>query len=416
MYYCTGHVSVAATRRMPEKEGETHDGGAVAPTCMRMAPLGCLGALALLWFTLTTTSHRLKTRDDKTVHRTNNDDVPSSCCSHEAVCPCRVPSGAVEKLISNSATAEWTNLSVPALPATKKNAACAVFTVTRDEGFFLPHWLDYYGRHFDPEDIWILDHVSTDGSTDALYDRSIPAQAQKARIKLLTGDTHFSPHFFLKGTVENFQKRLLQSGYACVVFSEIDEMLVRRPLVLFLPPAQCKYDVTQWTASVKMCHCQVPDPEVYAGGLREYLHGFVADKNRLFVRTDGRELIELDDDPKPLDWNAPILAQRNWWAISELYSKPLISKVPLSYDPGFHLAKPLAPHQDEIIPLDRSIKLVHTKARGCAVFTRLPSGRRHIYSRQPVKKKVCAISPSRRPRTALCASAANAANTTPPRA
>ena len=33
------------------------------------------------------------------------------------------------------------------------------------------------------------------------------------------------------------------------------------------------------------------------------------------MRTDGRELIELDDDPKPLDWNAPILAQRNWWVM-----------------------------------------------------------------------------------------------------
>jgi len=45
------------------------------------------------------------------------------------------------------------------------------------------------------------------------------AQAPKARIKLLTGDTHFSPHFFLKGTVESFQQRLLQAGYACVVFT-----------------------------------------------------------------------------------------------------------------------------------------------------------------------------------------------------
>jgi len=55
--------------------------------------------------------------------------------------------------------AAWTNLSdVPALPAKKKNAGtCAVFTVTRDEGFFLPHWLDYYGRHFDAEDIWASD-------------------------------------------------------------------------------------------------------------------------------------------------------------------------------------------------------------------------------------------------------------------
>ena len=32
---------------------------------------------------------------------------------------------------------------------------------------------------------------------------------------------------------------------------------VRRPLVLFLPPAQCNHGLTQWAAGVKMCDCQV---------------------------------------------------------------------------------------------------------------------------------------------------------------
>ena len=37
--------------------------------------------------------------------------------------------------------------------------------------------------------------------------------------------------------------------------------------------------------------------------------------------------------------------------------------MPLSYHPGFHLAEILPPHQGEgPIPLDRSIKMVHTKA------------------------------------------------------
>ena len=39
---------------------------------------------------------------------------------------------------------------------------------------------------------------------------------------------------------------------------------------------------------------------------------------------------------KPLNWNESILAQRSYFAWDRVYNKPLLTKVPLAYRPGFH--------------------------------------------------------------------------------
>ena len=42
----------------------------------------------------------------------------------------------------------------------------AVLTMVYNESVFLPIWLRYYSRFFAPEDIYVLDHQSDDGSTN----------------------------------------------------------------------------------------------------------------------------------------------------------------------------------------------------------------------------------------------------------
>jgi hypothetical protein len=37
-----------------------------------------------------------------------------------------------------------------------------------------------------------------------------------------------------------------------------------------------------------------------------------------------------------MEWNKSILSQRKYWASMGKYSKPLLTKVPLRYRPGFH--------------------------------------------------------------------------------
>ena len=50
----------------------------------------------------------------------------------------------------------------PGMGAEKRRA---VLTIVQNEAVFLPIWLRYYSRFFAPDDIYVLDHESTDGST-----------------------------------------------------------------------------------------------------------------------------------------------------------------------------------------------------------------------------------------------------------
>ena len=55
----------------------------------------------------------------------------------------------------------------------------AVLTIVHDEPVFLPIWLRYYSRFFAPEDIYVLDHETSDGSTDRRRLRPHPGRARR---------------------------------------------------------------------------------------------------------------------------------------------------------------------------------------------------------------------------------------------
>ncbi len=95
----------------------------------------------------------------------------------------------------------------------------AVFTIVQNEAGFLPLWLSYYGNHFDAEDVYVLDHDSTDGSTEGLDGRCcvIPVHRDKS-----------FDHVWMKSTVEAFQAFLLKA-YDTVLFAEVDEFVVADP-------------------------------------------------------------------------------------------------------------------------------------------------------------------------------------------
>lgn len=95
----------------------------------------------------------------------------------------------------------------------------AAFTIVQNEPVFLPLWLAHYRRYFDPDDIYVLDHDSTDGSTSGL-----------------TGTCNVLPvhrsasfdHDWLRSTAEQFQSFLLAS-YETVLYAEADEFIVAEP-------------------------------------------------------------------------------------------------------------------------------------------------------------------------------------------
>lgn len=74
------------------------------------------------------------------------------------------------------------------------------------------------------------------------------------------------------------------------------------------------------------------------------LYRFAEDpKAPLHTRVTGVELGHIsygnskpESKEPPLDWNKSILAQRSFYALDRVYNKPLLSKLPMAYRPGFH--------------------------------------------------------------------------------
>lgn len=165
----------------------------------------------------------------------------------------------------------------------------AAFTIVHNEPVMLPLWLDYYARHFDADDLYVLDHDSTDGSTADLDGRChvVPVHRKAA-----------FDHHWLKLTVEQFQAFLLRS-YDAVLFAEVDEFVLA-------------------------------DPRRYAG-----LGAYIAELTRPAARCAGFNVVHQPDEP-PLRFDPPLLAQRRYWHASLLYSKRLLSRIPLRWSDGFH--------------------------------------------------------------------------------
>ena len=184
----------------------------------------------------------------------------------------------------------------------------AAFTIVQNEPVFLPLWLRFYGRYFDAADLYVLDHDSSDGSTDGLGTRCNLVRVHR---------DHSFDHAWLNGTVTAFHAFLLRS-YEHVLFAESDEIVVA-------------------------------DPALFRG-LDDYIDQF---RDRV-ARCTGFEVVHYPDEESALRFDQPVLAQRRYWHASRSYCKPLLSAVPLSWSLGFHEA----PGFPELRP-DPNLFLVH---------------------------------------------------------
>lgn len=165
---------------------------------------------------------------------------------------------------------------------------CAVFTIVKNEKYFLPIWLKHYKRFFDNQDIFVLDHQSNDGSTEDLDVNVVP----------VNNDVAFD-HQWLVEVVQAFQRRLLQD-YDCVLFAESDEIL---------------YSTEH--------------------NLDEMISKFMAEDNDYIICT-GFEITQNIGNEPELKKDSSIIENRNFWYANSQYNKPLLTKVPLQYAWGFH--------------------------------------------------------------------------------
>ena len=162
----------------------------------------------------------------------------------------------------------------------------AVVTIVHNEPVFLPIWLGYYSRFFAPEDIYVLDNDSTDGSTDGDGFVRIPVHHDSV------------DHTWMVETVQGLQHELIDR-YDVVLVTDVDEIVSPTP---------------EW------------------GTLTDYIDEF----DEWFVNCIGYELLHLADREPPYDPSRPILDQRGYWFANGGYNKPALASGPMEWVPGFH--------------------------------------------------------------------------------
>jgi hypothetical protein len=155
-----------------------------------------------------------------------------------------------------------------------------------NEALFLPIWLRYYSQFVDAQDLHVLDHGSTDGSTDG------------DGFVRWTVDNPVTDLVWMRDVVQG-QQRALLDAYDLVLCTDVDEIVA-------------------------------PDPEY--GDLGRYLREFTGD----FVTCCGREVLHDPSVEPPLDPARPVLEQRRWWFPNPAYGKPLLARVPMEWTVGFH--------------------------------------------------------------------------------
>jgi hypothetical protein len=179
----------------------------------------------------------------------------------------------------------------------------AALTIVRNEPVFLPIWLGYYSRFFEPDDIYVLDHSSRDGSTAAEGFVRIP----------VSHDT--VDHTWMVRTVEEHQHELIER-YDAVLVTDVDEIVAPRPEL---------------------------------GSLGDYIDRL----DEGFVNCIGYELLHLVDREPGFDPANKVLDQRGYWFANNIYDKPAIATEPMRWTPGFHRT------QDLQVRLDPDLYLIH---------------------------------------------------------
>jgi hypothetical protein len=163
----------------------------------------------------------------------------------------------------------------------------AVITIVHNEPVFLPIWLGYYSRFFAPEDTYVLDNDTTDGSTDRNGFVRIPVEHD------------FVDHTWMVKAVEAQQHRLIEEGYDAVLVTDVDEIVTPTP---------------GW------------------GTLGDYIDEF----SEWYVNCIGYEILHLADREAAYSPSRPILDQRGYWYAHGAYNKPALGTGSMSWVPGFH--------------------------------------------------------------------------------
>jgi hypothetical protein len=188
----------------------------------------------------------------------------------------------------------------------------AAVTTVYNERHFLPMWIAHYGAALGRENLYVVDDGSTDGSTDRLGTVNVARRAKLDKDEERRANMMSDLHGQLLGR------------YEAVLFADVDELLL-------------------------------VDPRT---GLD--LAGFIAGHVTDYVTTFGLNVVFDPTREQPLDSGVPLFAQRNLVQFDRAYCKPLVSRVPIRWKPGFHRSNVPPKHQ-------RELYLIHLRAADRAI-------------------------------------------------
>jgi len=230
---------------------------------------------------------------------------------------------------------------------------CAAVGCFYNEVDFTRMWYDYYSDHFDQKDIWMLD----DGSDGNLFEgfkcnvEVINSKTPEGEMRGQVDDGHISGHTM------RIIKQLLASGYKYVLRADADEFIVA-------------------------------DPEIYSGGLREFIDRFDGE----FVQCSGYDVVDVGT--VPLDTSKrPWLTQRMTWHRNwQHYCKVAITSCDPGWGAGWHTTKWTNNWVREVVPTEREdVRLIHMHYSCRELLRRRWLNRRHTDGRYDVRNVESAI-------------------------
>lgn len=165
----------------------------------------------------------------------------------------------------------------------------AAITMAFNEPEFLPLWVEHYGRMVGHDNLFVVSYA----------DRSQRADRSR-RYQLIDLPAVEFDEVKRAAMMSSLQSMLLQT-YDWVVMSDADELLV-------------------------------PDPARHAG-LLDFLG---KNRDEPYVNAVGFNVVQDRRHEPVLNPDRPLLRQRRWVQFDAGYCKPLLSRVPLAWGPGFH--------------------------------------------------------------------------------
>lgn len=164
----------------------------------------------------------------------------------------------------------------------------AAVTMVFNEKNKLPIWTKYYGGQLSPAHCYIIDHGTTDGSTDNLVGFN------QIRLPRSPQDNEKRTAFVSE------QVNALLRYYDYVFYTDCDEILV-------------------------------PDPRKFSG-----IVDYCEKARPEYVTSIGLDLLHKLPDEVALDPTKPILQQRAYVHYSSAMNKPNLTSKPVTWWPGFH--------------------------------------------------------------------------------